>query len=264
MDEAETEHSESIHDASTKSKPKSKSPAIKAGDESEMSDVHDEAPKPKQVRKTKSKSKSTAVKAADESEMSDVQDEAPKSKQIRRTKSEMAASKDLPKTKTSSKSKSTTKSKVPAKSKFASTDLSPDEAEIKTLQSHLVKCGIRKLWGVLLKPYGDDSKAKIKCLKDMLKEAGMTGRFSNERAAQIKEARELADEVEAVNEGAEKWGLEGGRKRLSRGQPSSKQRVLGSVDEDDNEMAREKGSSSEPTDRKQADAFAFLGDEESE
>lgn len=89
----------------------------------------------------------------------------------------------------------------------ADADLDPDPAEIKRLQGWLVKCGIRKVWGKELKPY-ETPKAKIKHLKDMLADAGMTGRYSVEKANQIKEARELAADIEAVTEGAERWGAE--------------------------------------------------------
>jgi hypothetical protein len=95
------------------------------------------------------------------------------------------------------KTKSSTQAKVEAED--------PDQAEIKRLQGWLVKCGIRKLWGKELKPY-ETSKAKIKHLRDMLADAGMTGRYSLEKANQIKEARELAADIEAVQEGAERWG----------------------------------------------------------
>ena len=91
-----------------------------------------------------------------------------------------------------------TKAKAPA-------DEDPDQAEIKRLQGWLVKCGIRKLWGKELKPY-DTPKAKIKHLRDMLSEVGMTGRYSQEKANQIKEDRELAADIEAVQQGEERWG----------------------------------------------------------
>ncbi|KEF62689.1 uncharacterized protein A1O9_00662 [Exophiala aquamarina CBS 119918] len=93
-----------------------------------------------------------------------------------------------------------------AKSK-AEADVDPDQAEIKRLQGWLVKCGIRKVWGKELKPY-ETSNAKVKHLKQMLADAGMTGRYSVEKANQIKEARELAADIEAVQEGAERWGAE--------------------------------------------------------
>lgn len=42
----------------------------------------------------------------------------------------------------------------------------------------------------------------------MLSDAGMTGRYSIEKASQIKEERELKADIEAVKEGAERWGTE--------------------------------------------------------
>lgn len=95
---------------------------------------------------------------------------------------------------------------VPSKPKPNPADIDPDFSEIKRLQSWLVKCGIRKLWGRELKPY-DTPKAKITHLKDMLADAGMTGRYSLEKASQIKEQRELRADIEAVKEGAERWGM---------------------------------------------------------
>lgn len=125
------------------------------------------------------------------------------------------------KSKNGSVSKSSTsksKSKAPAES-------DPKAEEIKRLQGWLVKCGIRKVWGKELKPFTTQN-AKISHLKSMLSDAGMTGRFSNEKAAQIKEARELAADIEAVQEGNERWGKDGedeeeeaerGGRRLVRG-----------------------------------------------
>ena len=101
-------------------------------------------------------------------------------------------------------------------------DLDAQEAEIKRLQGWLVKCGIRKLWHKELAPY-DTSRAKINHLKDMLKDVGMDGRYSVEKASKIKGQRELAAELDAVQEGAKRWGQvdsnEKGRKprRLARG-----------------------------------------------
>jgi len=86
-----------------------------------------------------------------------------------------------------------------------STEPDPNTEEIKRLQGWLAKCGIRKIWGKELKPYGTP-KAKIAHLKSLLNDVGMTGRYSNEKAAQIKEARELAADIEAVQEGNERWG----------------------------------------------------------
>ena len=118
------------------------------------------------------------------------------------------------------------KSAKPAKAKPSKSkdlkDLDPQEAEIKRLQGWLVKCGIRKLWHKELAPY-DTSRAKINHLKNMLQDVGMDGRYSVEKASKIKEQRELAAELDAVQEGAKRWGQvdsnEEGRKprRLARG-----------------------------------------------
>lgn len=164
--------------------------------ESEMSEVLDEAPKTK-GRKRKSgpakpSAKANGAKAnASDSEMSEVLDEVPEAKG-RKRKSGLG--------KTSAKKTETLKRK---KSSEQSTD--PDAEEIKRLQGWLIKCGIRKMWYRELAPY-DNSKAKIRHLKELLADAGMTGRYSVEKADQIKEARELQADLEAVQEGAKHWG----------------------------------------------------------
>ncbi|KAI9840899.1 MAG: hypothetical protein M1837_001226 [Sclerophora amabilis] len=105
-------------------------------------------------------------------------------------------------------------------------DLEPQESEIKRLQSWLLKCGIRKLWHRELAPY-DTPKAKIHHLKRLLKEVGMDGRYSADKASKIKEERELQAEVEAVQSFPKQWGnssdedngasAEKPRRRLARG-----------------------------------------------
>lgn len=138
------------------------------------------------------KSESNEVKAEQsESEMSDVLDEAPKPKKRSRK-----SGSPKPKTKKPESSKAKKPSEEPA---------DPDAEETKRLQGWLVKCGIRKMWYKELAPY-DTPKAKIRHLKSMLVDAGMTGRYSTEKANQIKEERELKADLEAVQEGAQKWG----------------------------------------------------------
>lgn len=129
-----------------------------------------------------------------ESELSDVLDEPPPKKKRQSGASATTKAKAKPKA-----GKATKASTATAK------EVSPDEAEIKRLQGWLVKCGIRKLWYKELAKY-ETPKAKVKHLKDMLKDAGMDGRYSIEKANSIKEARELAADLEAVQEGAKKWG----------------------------------------------------------
>ena len=81
----------------------------------------------------------------------------------------------------------------------------PDTEEIKKLQGWLIKCGIRKMWHRELAPY-DTAKLKIHHLKEMLSDAGMVGRYSADKAAQIRNERELKAELVAVQEGDKHWG----------------------------------------------------------
>jgi len=160
------------------------------------------ASKPAKAASSQSKQKKS-TKAADsseepareddnsESEMSIVLDEDPKPS--KRGKSRDAPSKDK---------------KSKASKPKATAEVDSDQAEIKRLQMWLGRCGIRKVWGAYLKPY-ETPKAKIKHLKDMLADVGMTGRYSQEKARDIKEARELAADIEAVKEGDERWGTGG-------------------------------------------------------
>ena len=135
----------------------------------------------------------------DESDLSSVIDDPPPRKKKRQTKS------TSPSTVSKTKPKKAT---APKAAKAAGKQLSPDEEEIKRLQSWLLKCGVRKLWHRELAKC-DGSKEKIRHLKKMLEDVGMTGRFSAEKAGQIKEARELAAEIEAAKEFNQKWGQKG-------------------------------------------------------
>ncbi|KAI9820873.1 MAG: hypothetical protein M1832_003506 [Thelocarpon impressellum] len=128
---------------------------------------------------------------ASESEMSSLIDEAPPPKKQRRSTPPLRVSKKA------SQARSSKPRDDPV--------LEPQEAEVKRLQSWLLKCGVRKLWHRELAAYSTPS-SKIKHLKGMLKEVGMEGRFSAEKAKQIKEERELQAEVEAVQDNAKLWG----------------------------------------------------------
>ncbi|GFF94789.1 hypothetical protein IFM61606_03508 [Aspergillus udagawae] len=182
---------------------KTETPEPKISDDEETgapSDSEDEVKNPiGRQSKTKSERASAEPGAAEEaantekvdseSEMSVVLDEEPKPSRKRGRSSESMSTKG--------------KKKGPAKPKDAGLD--PNEAEIKRLQGWLVKCGIRKVWSRELAPY-DTPKAKIKHLKNMLKDAGMDGRYSLEKAKQIKEKRELEADLAMIKEGEKHWG----------------------------------------------------------
>ncbi|ERF72987.1 hypothetical protein EPUS_05068 [Endocarpon pusillum Z07020] len=166
------------------------------------------------AKATKPEKKPEPVQDHTESEVSDAPDAPATVNDVEASDSELSVLIDEdppPKKKRKGSSAAAEKrGRKPSAPKAKATDADindPDQAEIKRLQGWLVKCGIRKLWGKELKSY-ESSKAKIKHLKEMLADAGMTGRYSIEKASQIKEARELKADIEAVKEGAERWGKE--------------------------------------------------------
>ena len=147
----------------------------------------------------------TAVEAApspdgDESRLSSPIDEPPTSKPKRKRKSSAPADQQSKAAKSKSKSKSKS-------TKAAVTDvgLTPQQEEVKRLQSWLLKCGIRKMWARELGRFETD-KEKVAHLKTTLRDVGMEGRFSEDKARQIKEERELKAELEAIYEGNKAWG----------------------------------------------------------
>ncbi|KAF2661845.1 hypothetical protein K491DRAFT_618953 [Lophiostoma macrostomum CBS 122681] len=144
--------------------------------------------------------------------------------------------------------------KLKAKPKGKAQD-DPDQAEIKRLQGWLVKCGIRKVWSKELANY-DTSKEKIRHLKDMLMDAGMDGKYSVEKAARIKEEREFAKDLEAIQEADQVWGAKeteggGGRPKRRAAAKAATSYVLkrpAGDEDDDTEGGAEKDESSDGTD----------------
>jgi hypothetical protein len=142
----------------------------------------------------------------------------------------------------------------PKKTKEAP-ELSSDDAEIKRLQGWLVKCGIRKLWGKELKPF-ETPKEKIRHLKGMLSEVGMDGRYSVEKARSIKERRELAADLEAVQEFGKRWGDdedEGKTKGALRRRPQKKGTVVDRLSSDESVESGEDDEKKKKIDRRVAD-----------
>lgn len=223
----------------------------------EPGDDDDDASKPpRNTVSPTSRADDEQAEKAEEEEYSDVIDEPPP--QPKRRKKE-------PKRESAKPSKPAVK-----KTSASSASDDPQEAEIKKLQSQLVKCGIRKLWHNELKSCGNDARAKIRHLKGMLAEIGMDGRFSEAKAREIKESRELLADVEAAREMDRLWGKgTGGRASRSKhksmkfddtddsdegGQPSD-----GSKGDDDDKDDDETSFAARRR-RAQAD-LAFLGDD---
>ncbi|KAI6894118.1 hypothetical protein KC318_g4893 [Hortaea werneckii] len=199
-DAEESEPGEDEEQPSVKPKPNPRSKNASKGDKEEQSksdETNDLSEPPEENspdQDAPSQANGKPAEADDESEMSEVFDEPPAKK--KRQKKSTSPSE--------SKLKATKKSTVKPAAKGGK-ELTADEEEIKRLQGQLLKCGIRKVWGKELKKFETD-KAKIKHLKSMLEDVGMTGRFSAEKAKQIKEQRELAAELESAKEFNETWG----------------------------------------------------------
>ncbi|KAF5668189.1 transcription factor [Fusarium heterosporum] len=187
----------------------------------------------------------------EEEEYSDVIDEPVKPKRQKKEKKEKGS-------KPAKEPKATVKK--------ATTSDDPNTEEIKRLQGYLTKCGVRKLWHNELKQHGDDAKAKIRHLKKMLTDVGMDGRFSEAKAREIKERRELLAEVESAQEMSALWGV-AGRGRASR----SKSKNAKIVESDGSDVENKDGDGNDDEDdeeetyaarRKRARAdLAFLGDD---
>ncbi|KAF8997896.1 hypothetical protein BDQ17DRAFT_1362795 [Cyathus striatus] len=190
----------------TEVKPASKA---KSKDEDEVikseSDSHDSDPPSKDRGKGKQKTKAKVEEDADksESELSVLIDEPPKRKRKAKETKE-------PK-KTSKKSKAGTK---------GSAGLSKEEETIKRLKSLVVACGVRKVWSKVFQGIGSPQQ-QIKKLREILADLGMSGRMSIEQAKAIKEKRELAKELEEVQQfeksvvGASKRGSKAAEKESS-------------------------------------------------
>ena len=62
------------------------------------------------------------------------------------------------------------------------------------VQSYVLACGVRKAWAKEFKDL-DRPSQQIARLESMLRDLGMTGRFTMAQAKEIKERRELASEL---------------------------------------------------------------------
>ena len=80
----------------------------------------------------------------------------------------------------------------------------------------------------------------------MLSDAGMDGRYSDEKAAKIKEKREFAKDLEAIKEGEAAWGTvedTGGRpRRRAAARPVPVQKIEFSDDDEESEGGNDDGT----------------------
>lgn len=152
----------------------------------EMDDGDNAAPK------TPTKAELKELKSSGESSLTELSDAEAKPKKKRRQSGD--AKKAAP------KPRAAPKKKEPV-------ELDPSEEKIKVLKDQLAKCGIRKVWGKELKKF-DTAGERIRYMQGLLKDVGMEGKFSAEKAKKIKERRELDAELSAIKAGEASWGVE--------------------------------------------------------
>ncbi|KAF4449755.1 transcription factor [Fusarium austroafricanum] len=259
-----------------KAAPKRKSKTIESDNEDGSDAINSDTEAPVQEADEAENDKPTSDKATTPTKPQDSDEEGNASKQDEGNPavdeeeeySDVIDEPVKPKRKKEKKETGNKPAKAPkAAHKKVTTSDDPNTEEIKRLQGQLTKCGVRKLWHNELKKYGDDAKAKIRHLKRMLTDIGMDGRFSEAKAREIKERRELLAEVESAQEMSALWGVEG-RGRASRSKSKSAKIVeSGGSDAEEND-GDENDDDDEDTyaarrKRVRAD-LAFLGDEDSD
>ncbi|GJJ11209.1 hypothetical protein Clacol_005441 [Clathrus columnatus] len=89
-----------------------------------------------------------------------------------------------------------------------------DEATIKQLKAYVGACGVRKKWAKEFQNYPQPDQ-QIRRLKKILADLGMEGKYSMEKAKQIKKKRDLARELEDVIEFERKAGVSRSRRKKS-------------------------------------------------
>ena len=104
--------------------------------------------------------------------------------------------------KSSKASPSTSKSKKPATPRTSSGG-SEAEQRLARLKKLVIECGVRKPWKKLYEAAGvadSDFSGQCQVVSNVLKELGMTGKGSIEQARKIRDQREFADELAALQE----------------------------------------------------------------
>ncbi|KAG2358539.1 hypothetical protein BDR07DRAFT_1417430 [Suillus spraguei] len=139
----------------------------------------------------------------------------------------------------------------PKKARKSNAGGSKDDETVSRLKAIVVACGVRKVWK---KEFADldTPSGQIKRLKEILKDLGMTGRLTLEKAKTIKAERELAQELRDVQDFAEAQRRRETRKE--KGTSQDEQSGSGSDDDDEDLPVKRKKTAG-------ASILAFLGDQ---
>ncbi|SPO24674.1 uncharacterized protein UTRI_01640_B [Ustilago trichophora] len=146
---------------------------------------------------------------AEADDFSELEEDSSISRSRKQTKSTQSA-----KTKSSPSASKTKK----ASASRSSTGGSEAEQRLTRLKKLVAECGVRKPWKKLYEAEGiseTDFSGQCRVVQGVLTELGMTGKGSVEQARKIREQREFADELAALQENKVIDG--GGRARRTRG-----------------------------------------------
>ncbi|KIP03807.1 hypothetical protein PHLGIDRAFT_129918 [Phlebiopsis gigantea 11061_1 CR5-6] len=131
-------------------------------------------------------------------------------------------------------------------------DESPEDQELKRLKSFVTACGVRKVWSKEFKDIPDDKHAQARRLRSILADLGMTGRLSLEKAKAIRAKRELAQELEDVQNFQQ--AVVSGATKSRRPQPQGRPQASQSGDEGDDVSRKPRGNA-------RMSIMTFLGDQ---
>ncbi|KAI0794229.1 hypothetical protein C8Q74DRAFT_1247513 [Fomes fomentarius] len=254
----------SDEDAGEEASPKSGEKAKQRVD-SESMDARDDGEVAPPAKRQKTASSQKAVASAPSSSSTAVHDEVESSGKVQpvddaKSESEMSVLNDdppLPKRKrkgSNEKAPRGEKGTRGRKHKEPAKGLSKDEETIKRLKSLVVACGVRKVWSKEFKDL-DKPSDHIRRLRQILNDLGMTGRMSMEQAKVIRERREFAQELEDVQQFAQKIESAGHRraKKSIEPEPEEDRDVFDDSDVDVRPKRRITARQS---------IMAFLGDED--
>ncbi|KAG8977751.1 hypothetical protein FRB90_008718 [Tulasnella sp. 427] len=179
----------------------------------------------------------------DDDDLSELEDGPPR-KKIKTKRTSNGASKGKSKAKkaaaesgSASEEEAAPKKKSRKKPEKSDKPMDKNEDEIKRLKSFVVACGVRKKWVKEFEGLTTPAQ-QINKLRQILADLGMTGRLSMEKAKEIREKREFAQEMEDIQE----FNAKINGPRASR---SSKGKAKQGSDDEDEEMKNGDGNEDE-------------------
>ncbi|KAG8975083.1 hypothetical protein FRC05_006506 [Tulasnella sp. 425] len=197
----------------------------------------------------------------DDDDLSELEDEPPRKKaKTKRSKSKKAAADSA----SASEEDPAPKKRSRKKSEKSDKPMDKNEEEIKRLKSFVVACGVRKKWVKEFEGLTTPAQ-QINKLRKILADLGMTGRLSLEKAKEIREKREFAQEMEDIQEfNAKINGPREGRSSRSKaksGGDNDEEMKNGDEGEGEGEDEDDSPGPSRPRKKGRSQLLAFLDDQ---